>query len=93
MYITTTNSKEQLVNKKNQSYRPVKSNNLTRYTSSAINDNSKPKSIVIFSASILKTLQMKKLNSLLNVGVTHLKFFPGSKAKKLSHHTLTILEE
>ena len=36
---------------------------------------------------------MKKLNSLLNGGVAQLKPFPGSKAKKLSHHSIAILEE
>ena len=66
---------------------------ISRYTSSASNNNSKPKNIVVLSDSILKTLQMKKFNSLLNGRVAHSKFFPGSKAKQLIHHTIPILEE
>ena len=66
---------------------------ISRYTSSASNDNSKPKNIVVLSDSILKTLQMKKFNSLLNGRVAHPKLFPGSKAKQLIHRTISILEE
>ena len=50
--------------------------------SSASNGNSKSKNIDIFTDSILKTLEMKKFNSLLKAGVAHLNSFPGSKAKQ-----------
>ena len=40
--------------------------------SSASNGNSKSKNIDIFTDSILKTLEMKKFNSLLKAGVAHL---------------------
>ena len=70
--ITTTNNKKQPVNKENRSYGRENNNNLTRNTSSASNGNSKPKIIVIFLDSILKTLQIKRFNSLQNGGVAHL---------------------
>ena len=38
--------------------------------------------IITFSYSILKTLQMKKSNSLINSGGAHLKPFPGLKANQ-----------
>ena len=62
--ITTTNNKKQPVDKENRSYDRENNNNLTRNTSSASNGNSKPKIIVIFLDSILKTLQIKRFNSL-----------------------------
>ena len=36
---------------------------------------------------------MQKFISLLSGGVAHLKSFPGSKLKKISHHAIMTLEE
>ena len=36
---------------------------------------------------------MKEFNENLNGGIAHLKPFPGSKAKQVDHHAITILEE
>ena len=91
--INTTENKKQWVSKQNRSYHREKNNNLTRNSSSVSDDYIKPKNIAIFLANILKTLQMKKFNDLLNGGVTHLTLFTGSKAKQLSHHIIPILEE
>ena len=52
----------------------------------------KPKN-VIFTDSMLKTLRMKEFNIYLNGGIAHLKPFPGSKAEKMDHHVIPILEE
>ena len=80
--ITTVNNKKQRVNYENRLYFRDKSKYLTRNTSSASNETSKSKNIFIFSDSILKTLKMKKFNSMLNDGEAHIKSSPGSKAKQ-----------
>ena len=53
----------------------------------------KPKNVVIFTDSMLKSLRMKEFNKNLNGGIAHLKPFPGSKAKQMDHHVIPILEE
>ena len=65
---------------------------ISRNASSASTDNSKPKKSVIFWNSILKSLQMEKINKLLNSRVVQLKSSPGSKTKQLSY-ALLILEK
>ena len=52
----------------------------------------KPKNVVIFTGSMLKSLRMKKFNKYLNGGIAHLKPFSGSKAKQIDHHVIPILE-
>ena len=53
----------------------------------------KPKTVVIFTDSMLKSLRMKEFNKNLNGGIAHLKPFPGSKAMQMDHHAIPILEE
>ena len=53
----------------------------------------KPKNVVIFTDSMLKSLRMKEFNKNLNGGIAHLKPFPGSKAMQMDHHAIPILEE
>ena len=53
----------------------------------------KPKNVVIFTDSNLKSLRMKEFNKYLNGGIAHLKSFPGSKAKQMDHDVIPILEE
>ena len=53
----------------------------------------KPKNVVIFTDSMLKSLRMKEFNKNLNGGIAHLKPFPGSKAKQMDHCVISILEE
>ena len=52
----------------------------------------KPKKVVIFTDSMLKSLRMKKFNKYLNGGIAHLKPFSGSRAKQIDHHVIPILE-
>ena len=52
----------------------------------------KPKNVVIFTDSMLKSLRMKKFNKYLNGGIAHLQPFSGSKAKQIDHHVIPILE-
>ena len=49
--------------------------------------------VVIFTDSMLKSLRMREFNKNLNGGITHLKLFPGSKAKQMDHHVIPILKE
>ena len=42
---------------------------------------------------MLESLRMKEFNENLNGRIAHLKLFPGSKAKQMDHHAITILEE
>ena len=53
----------------------------------------KPKNVVIFTDSMLKSLRMNEFNKYLNGGIAHLKSFPGSKAKQMDHHVISTLEE
>ena len=53
----------------------------------------KPKTVVICTDSMLKSLRMKEFNKNLNGGIAHLKPFPGSKAMQMDHHAIPILEE
>ena len=53
----------------------------------------KPKNVVIFTDSMLKSLRMNEFNKYLNGGIAHLKSFPGSKAKQMDHHVIPTLEE
>ena len=55
--------------------------------------NQKPKNVVIFTDSMLKSLRMKEFNKYLNGGTAHPKLFPGSKAKQIDHYVIPILEE
>ena len=52
-----------------------------------------PKNVVIFTDSMLESLRMEEFNENLNGRIVHLKPFPGSKAKQMDHHAITILEE
>ena len=56
----------------------------------------KPKNVVIFTDSmkfLQKSLRMKEFNKYLNGYIAHLKPFPGTKAKQMDHHVISILEE
>ena len=53
----------------------------------------KPKNVVIFTDSMLKSLRMKEFNKYLNGGIAHLNPFPRTKAKQMDHHVIPILEE
>ena len=52
----------------------------------------KPKNVVIFTDSMLKSLRKKEFNKYLNGGID-LKPFPGSKAKQMDHRIIPNLEE
>lgn len=52
----------------------------------------KPINVVLFAESLFKLLHMKVINDNLNGGFTHLKRFPESKTKELSHHTVPIVK-
>ena len=68
--------------------------NVNRMTSTFSNVvRNKKKNIVLFTASILKTLRMGEPHRRINGGKAHLKSFAGSKANQLNHHKIPILEE
>ena len=56
----------------------------------------KPKNVVIFTDSInflQKSLRMKEFNKYLNGDIAHLNPFPGTKAKQMDHHIISVSEE
>ena len=55
--------------------------------------SNKPKSILILSDSMLKTLRMREFNNHLEEGIAHIKAFPGSKSQELNLHSILILQE
>ena len=55
--------------------------------------SNKPKSILILSDSMLKTLCMREFNNHLEEGIAHIKAFPGSKSQELNLHSIPILQE